>query len=144
MVIVDRLKLDNDTYQKTIEMLRKEKDNKDSHIETLSKKIKIKDKEIKDTRATLIKKEEENNKDLVDKKFISSFLVNFFDVQSSEKVKAELLETLASLLDLCEEDRVRVGLNKIKANKINKSGNEEERRNSDLKTMFLDFLKHGD
>lgn len=37
---------------------------------------------------------------MIDKRFIASFLLNYLDINNTEKVKRELLETLGSLLEL--------------------------------------------
>lgn len=132
-----------EVLEKTIEMVKKEKSAKEKHIEDLNDIIKLKNQEIKIQKNEINKKKDEAT-NLVDKKFIGSFLVNYFDVQNSEKVKGELLETLASLLDLQETERVRIGLTKIKATKVTQSESQTQRKKSDLKTMFIDFLKRDD
>ena len=40
-------------------------------------------------------------------------------MSNNEKVKLELLETLASLLDMSEQDKIRVGLEKMKIERMN-------------------------
>ena len=50
-------------------------------------------------------------KDSINKKYISSFLINFFDKNASKKTQTELKATLASLLDFDENDKKRIGVN---------------------------------
>lgn len=56
-----------------------------------------------------------DSENLIDKKYIGSFLVNYLDVNNSLKVKNELLETLSSLLDLNESEWVKIGLESLKS-----------------------------
>lgn len=56
-----------------------------------------------------------DSENLIDKKYIGSFLVNYLDVNNSLKVKNELLETLSSLLDLNETEWVKIGLESLKS-----------------------------
>ena len=38
--------------------------------------------------------------------------MNYYDLANNEKVKLELLDTLASLLSMNEQDRIRMGVEK--------------------------------
>lgn len=77
---------------------------------------------------------------MIDKRYIASFLINYLDVNNSDKVKNELLETLGSLLDLGEHDRVRIGLENLKTWKLS-TAKEKEENNRDIKSLFMEYLK---
>lgn len=51
-----------------------------------------------------------SREDYVPKKFITSYLVNFFNIEASEKTKNEMLLTLSKLLNFSQEEKERVGL----------------------------------
>ena len=78
----------------------------------------------------------------IDKRFISSFLVNYYDMSNNEKVKLELLETRASLLDMSEQDKIRVGLEKMKIERMNQQNGQSSERGG-ITNKFLGFLKNG-
>jgi hypothetical protein len=62
-------------------------------------------------------------------------------MSNNEKVKLELLETLASLLDMSEQDKIRVGLEKMRIEKMNQQNGQTSERG--IKSKFLSFLKDG-
>jgi hypothetical protein len=47
---------------------------------------------------------------MIDKKVIANFLITYFDNNTLYKVKMQILETLASALNLNETERKKVGL----------------------------------
>lgn len=51
-----------------------------------------------------IQKKNIEEQNLIDKRYIGSFLINYLDINNTQKVKNELLETLSSLLDLNESE----------------------------------------
>ena len=123
-----------------IENLKEEILVKKKNIENLEKKIKKKNNEI----IFFEKEKKENeikNKNFIEKKFIGSFLMNFLDIDNSEKVKFEVLETLASLLDFSEAERARIGLEKMKLQKIYEA-KEEVKNDQSIKNMFINFLQN--
>jgi len=54
----------------------------------------------------------------------------------------ELLETLASLLDMSEQDKIRVGLEKMRIERMNQQNGQASERGG-IKGKFLSFLKDG-
>jgi chromosome segregation ATPase len=101
--------------------------------------LKKKEEERKKEMDNLIKKvnlDLKNTEYLIDKRVISSVLVNYFDKNSNETVKQSLLETLSSLMDYSNEDRKKMGLKPI--NIPNKND-----KNDKLKTIsdgLYDFI----
>jgi len=53
-------------------------------------------------------------------------------------VKNELLETLSSLLDLNESERVRIGLENIKSNQLFEA---KESKEKNITSLFMNYLK---
>ena len=45
---------------------------------------------------------------MVDKRVLSKFLVNYFDLDSSYQVKVQILETLSSILNFTQDDNKKV------------------------------------
>lgn len=52
-----------------------------------------------------------NRNEWVPKKYISSYLVNYYNIENTPKTKTEMLNTLAKLLDFSSEDKKKIGLN---------------------------------
>ena len=138
-------------------ILSKEKENENlldlDFVENLKEDINVKKKQILDLEKKLKKKNDEiiffenekkqnevKNKNFIDKKFIGSFLMNYLDVDNSEMVKFGVLETLASLLDFTESERARIGLEKMKLQKIYEA-KEEVKNDKSIKNIFIDFLQ---
>lgn len=70
---------------------------------------------------------------------MGSFLLNYLDVNNTQKVKNELLETLSSLLEFNESQRAKIGLENIKSQLLHETSESEENQN--IKSLFLNFLK---
>jgi hypothetical protein len=47
---------------------------------------------------------------MIDKKFIGSFLVNYFDFEEDLGKKLQVLETMSSILDFDDEQKAKIGL----------------------------------
>eukprot|EP01016_Furgasonia_blochmanni_P046707 TRINITY_DN6771_c0_g1_i9.p1 TRINITY_DN6771_c0_g1~~TRINITY_DN6771_c0_g1_i9.p1 ORF type:complete len:141 (-),score=62.37 TRINITY_DN6771_c0_g1_i9:46-468(-) len=71
--------------------------------------------EIKIETSNLIRKlknESSYKENLVDKRVVSKFLVNYFDLNTKYHVKLQILETLSSILSFTEDERNKIGLHK--------------------------------
>lgn len=85
-----------------------------------------------------IQKKNIEEQNLIDKRYIGSFLINYLDINNTQKVKNELLETLSSLLDLNESERVRIGLENIKSNQLFEA---KESKEKNITSLFMNYLK---
>jgi hypothetical protein len=47
---------------------------------------------------------------MIDKKFIGSFLVNYFDFDEDLGKKLQVLETMSSILEFDDEQKAKIGL----------------------------------
>lgn len=111
---------------------------KEDKIRELIADMEDKDKHIAD-KNRIITQQQKASAELIDKRFIASFIVNYLDINNTDKVKIELLETLASLLEFSEADKVKIGLGKLRAMRIENSSDGTEQK-KDLKSTFLSFL----
>jgi hypothetical protein len=68
-------------------------------------------------------------------------LVNYYDQANNEKVKLELLETLSSLLDISEQDKIRMGLEKMRIEKMGQTSTDKDKKPEGIKGRFLSFLR---
>jgi len=57
---------------------------------------------------------------LVDKRIVTNCLIKYQDMNATYKVKMGVLETLASLLNLEDEDRVKINLKPLNPNAYEK------------------------
>ena len=76
----------------------------------------------------LIKKVNNDLKDtefLIDKRVISSVLVNYFDKNTNDKIKENLLETLSKIMEYSNEDRKKMGLKPINIPQTNKNEKDQ-------------------
>ena len=87
----------NKLQEENLNLKKKEEDNK-KEMDNLIKKVNF---DLKNTEY------------LIDKRVISSVLVNYFDKNANDNVKQSLLETLSSLMDYSNEDRKKMGLKPI-------------------------------
>lgn len=104
-------------------------------LETLIEKtenenIELKKREIdiKKEMDNLIKKVNNDLKDtefLIDKRVISSVLVNYFDKNTNDKIKENLLETLSKIMEYSNEDRKKMGLKPINIPQTNKNEKDQ-------------------
>ncbi len=86
-----------------------------------------------------------HKENVIDKKVISNFLLSYFNINNSYHTKLQVLETLSSVLNFSEEDRVKVGLQKQKLEKLSKKQESLEQEDnkdnkSSLKDKLFDFL----
>ena len=51
-----------------------------------------------------------NFKNPIEKSYVSSFLINYFDVQNSKKIRQEMLLTLSNILDFSESEKKKIGI----------------------------------
>ena len=88
------------------------------------------------------KKREVKQRTMVQKKFITSFLVNFLDQNNSQKVRVEMLDTLSSILEFSEEDKQRIGIHRFRFDESKKEeGFLPEGERQGLGAKFMSFLK---
>ena len=111
---ISELEKQNINYEKSCLELKKQNDD-------------IK-KELEDTKNKMIK-ELRDNEFLIDKRVISSILVNYFDVNASDITKKNVLETLSSIMEYSNEDRQKMGLKPIHI------GDTNEQNKGTLKSM---------
>ena len=50
------------------------------------------------------------NPNMIDKRMISKFLVNYFDTSTNFKTKLQILETMGCILDFSGEEMEKIGL----------------------------------
>ena len=127
---ITKLKEDQNMAQEK-ENIEKMYIDKIQSLETLIEKtenenIELKKKEIdiKKEMDNLIKKVNNDLKDtefLIDKRVISSVLVNYFDKNTNDKIKENLLETLSKIMEYSNEDRKKMGLKPINIPQTNKN-----------------------
>lgn len=136
----ERLNDEIGRLEQTVNVLKTDKAVKENRIRELLAEIAEKDRLIADKEALLAQQKKQGS-ELIDKRFIASFIVNYLDVNNTDKVKIELLETLASLLEFTEADKVRIGLSRLRAHRIENSEDGKEAK-KDLKSNFLSFLSN--
>jgi len=51
-----------------------------------------------------------NRNDWVPKKYIASYLINYYNIDNTIKTKQDMMITLSRILDFNEEDKKKVGL----------------------------------
>ena len=96
-------------------------------------------KELEETKKTMIK-DLRDNEFMIDKRIISSVLVNYFDINASDITKKNLLETLSSIMEYSNEDRQKMGLKPINI------GESNQKNNGTLKSMsegLYNFILNG-
>ena len=73
----------------------------------------VKAQKIKEEAESLLSKVDDSvnsSQNIIDKRVVSTFIVNLLSASSSEKVKMQMLSTLANMLDFDEAQRRKVGL----------------------------------
>lgn len=84
----------------------------------------------------------DKQKKMVEKKFITSFLVNFLDVNNSHKIRVEMLETLGSILEFSEDEKSRIGIHRFKFDESKQDGDfVPNTDDKGLTSKFMSFLK---
>lgn len=78
-----------------------------------------------------------NTEYLIDKRVISSVLVNYFDKNNNEKIKESLLETLSNIMQYSNDDRKKMGLKPIS---IPKKDNDPSDRLKDISDGLYNFI----
>ncbi|CAD8175816.1 unnamed protein product [Paramecium octaurelia] len=76
---------------------------------------------------------------MVDKRVITNVLIQYFDFNSDFKVKVQILETLASLLDLTRDEKEKINPYRNKQNQA-----QGQQQSSSFRDKFIGFLKQGD
>ena len=84
--------------------------------------IEEKDKELEQIKKKMIK-DLRDNEFMIDKRVISSVLVNYFDVNATDITKKNLLETLSSIMEYSNDDRQKMGLKPIHIGDTNQLNN---------------------
>lgn len=56
-----------------------------------------------------IKSETIQNSNMIDKRIINKFLVNYFDQNTNYKTKVQILETMSLILTFTEEEKEKIG-----------------------------------
>ena len=115
---ISQLKHELSTQAKTIEDNYKEKINQlqisnQNLIAASTKNISDSVRNTCNTLLSHITKELQGYEYLIDKRIIIDILVKIFDKNCDYKIKNALMETMASLMELSNEDRERIGINSI-------------------------------
>ncbi|CAD8083459.1 unnamed protein product [Paramecium sonneborni] len=76
---------------------------------------------------------------MVDKRVITNVLIQYFDFNSDFKVKVQILETLASLLDFTKDEK-----EKINPYRNRQHQTQAQLQSSNFRDKFIGFLKHGE
>ena len=113
--------IENIYIQKISELEKQNTSLENNYIEIKKNNEEMK-KELDEVKAKMIK-ELRDNEFLIDKRIISSVLVNYFDVNANEITKKNILETLSSIMEYSNEDRIKMGLKPIHIGDINQQNN---------------------
>ena len=123
-------------YLQKISELEKQNTSLENNYFDIKKKNEKIEKELEEVNKKMIK-ELRDNEFLIDKRVISSILVNYFDVNASDITKKNVLETLSSIMEYSNEDRQKMGLKPIHI------GDTNEQNKGTLKSMsegFYNFI----
>lgn len=115
-------------YLQKISELEKQNTSLENNYFDIKKKNEKIEKELEEVNKKMIK-ELRDNEFLIDKRVISSILVNYFDVNASDITKKNVLETLSSIMEYSNEDRQKMGLKPIHI------GDTNEQNKGTLKSM---------
>ena len=124
--------------QKISELEKQNISLESNYLEMKNKNEEIK-KELDEAKKSMIK-DLRDNEFMIDKRIISSVLVNYFDVNASDMTKKNLLETLSSIMEYSNEDRQKMGLRPINI------GDTNQNNNGTLKSMsegLYNFILNG-
>ena len=113
--------IENIYIQKISELEKQNTSLENNYIEIKKINEEIK-KELDDAKAKMLN-ELRDNEFMIDKRIISSILVNYFDVNANEITKKNILETLSSIMEYSNEDRQKMGLKPIHIGDINQQNN---------------------
>ena len=112
-------------------------------IEIENKKLKEKNKEIKQYSEEIVKRIKNESKDceyLIDKRMISSILFKYFDPYTNNSIKYSLLETLANFMNYNNDERYQLGLSS-KSNDIQiGSKNNNKDKSQKIGDELYDFV----
>ena len=102
-----------------------------AQIEIENKKLKDKNKEIKQYSEEIVKRIKNESKDceyLIDKRMISSILFKYFVRYTNNSIKYSLLETLANFMNYNNDERYQLGLsNKSNDIQIGSKNNNKDK-----------------
>ena len=107
-------------YIQKISDLEKQNNLLEDNIIQIKKNNEDKKKELNETKNKMMK-DLRDNEFMIDKRVLSSVLVNYFDVNASDNTKKNLLETLSSIMEYSNEDRQKMGLKPIHIGENNNS-----------------------
>ena len=130
--------IENIYVQKISELEKQNISLESNYLEIKNKNEEMK-KELEETKKTMIK-DLRDNEFMIDKRIISSVLVNYFDINASDITKKNLLETLSSIMEYSNEDRQKMGLKPINI------GESNQKNNGTLKSMsegLYNFILNG-
>ena len=126
-------------YIQKISDLEKQNISLESNYLEIKKKNEDIKKELEETKAKMIK-DLRDNEFMIDKRVISSVLVNYFDVNANDLTKKNLLETLSSIMEYSNDDRQKMGLKPIHI------GDNNQQNNGTFKSMsegLYNFIING-
>lgn len=136
--------IENKNQYETIESIYLSKietlENQVIALEKTSEQLLQKEIEMKKDEEDLIKKVQndlKNTEFLIDKRVISSVLVNYFDKNNNEKIKESLLETLSNIMQYSNDDRKKMGLKPIS---IPKKDSDHSDRLKDIGDGLYNFI----
>ena len=109
-------------YIQKISELEKQNISLESNYIDIKKKNEEINKELEEIKIKMMK-DLRDNEFMIDKRVISSVLVNYFDVNASDITKKNLLETLSSIMEYSNEDRQKMGLKPIHIGDTNRQNN---------------------
>ena len=107
--------------------------NLENQLEKLEKEnLNLKNKENEENKKidNILKKvnnDLKNTEYLIDKRVISSVLVNYFDKNTNENIKQSLLETLSGIMQYSNEDRIKMGLKPVQIPKNDDNNNNNDK-----------------
>jgi len=120
-------------------------------LKEIEEKLQESEKEkigIKSEAAEVVKKvkeEKQYNENLVDKRVLSTFLIKYYDGNASASVRQGIMETMSSLLGFSDEERVKVGLPRVKPVEEEEEKTDDNEKTAvpqkSLKQMFMSFLQ---
>ena len=113
--------IENIYIQKISELEKQNISLENNYIEIKKNNEEMK-KELDEAKSKMLN-ELRDNEFMIDKRIISSVLVNYFDVNANEMTKKNILETLSSIMEYSNEDRQKMGLKPIYIGDINQQNN---------------------
>ena len=111
-----------DIYIQKISELEKQNISLENNYIEIKKNNEEMKKELDEAKSKMLN-ELRDNEFMIDKRIISSVLVNYFDVNANEMTKKNILETLSSIMEYSNEDRQKMGLKPIYIGDINQQNN---------------------